>query len=96
MLDELLNEENISQEDIFVKRSEMPEVWYHDTNGKKHRYFVDCFIKSQNRCIEAKSTRTAELKKDNIFLKQQSLKDAGYDCEIWVYNQKGEKVNCYF
>jgi len=95
MLDELLKQENIMEEDISVKRSEVPIVLYKDTNGKKRRYFVDCFIKSQNRCIEAKSTWTAKIKNDCIFLKQQATKDAGYACEIWVYNSKGEKVECY-
>ena len=33
--------------------------------------------------------------KDCIFLKQQALKDAGYECEIWVYNKKGEKIECH-
>lgn len=57
---------------------------------KKHRYYVDCFIKSQNRYIEVKSIWTAEKGKDVIFLKQKVLKDAGYKCEIWIYNKKGE------
>ena len=95
MLNELLQQENILESDIIVKRTEVPSVWYEDKNGKKRRYFVDCFIKSQNRCIEVKSTWTAEKKKDCIFLKQQALKDAGYECEIWVYNSKGQKVECY-
>ena len=34
-------------------------------------------------------------KNDCIFLKQQAVKDAGYKCEIWVYNSKGEKVETY-
>ncbi len=95
MLNELLQQENILESDIIVKRTEVPSVWYEDKNGKKHRYFVDCFIKSQNRCIEVKSTWTAEKKKDCIFLKQQAIKNAGYECEIWVYNSKGQKVKCY-
>jgi hypothetical protein len=33
--------------------------------------------------------------KEIIFLKQNALKNAGYDCEIWVYNSKGEKVETY-
>ena len=41
-----------------------------------------------------KSTWTAKKKKDNIYLKQQACKDAGYLCEIWVYNARGEKVEC--
>jgi hypothetical protein len=35
----------------------------------------------------------ATKKKDCIYLKQQALKDAGYKCEIWVYDGKGELVN---
>lgn len=96
MLVHLLQNEYIQEDDIVVKRSEVPEVWYEDTNGKKRRYFVDCFIKSQNRCIEAKSTWTAAKKKDCIYLKQQALKDKGYKCEIWVYNKKGEIVEKIF
>jgi len=95
MLNELLEKENVSEEDIVVNRKEVPTIWYEDANGKQRRYFVDCFIKSQNRCIEAKSTWTANKKKDFIFLKQKALQDAGYICEIWIYNQKGEKVECY-
>ena len=97
MLSELLQQENILEDDIMVSRKEVPSVWYEDKNGKKRRYFVDCFIKSQNRCIETKSTWSATKAKDSdcIFLKQQALKDAGYECEICVYNSKGEKVECY-
>jgi len=54
MLDELL-EKNISEEDIFVSRKSVPEVWFINSKGKKSRYFVDCFIKSENKCIEVKS-----------------------------------------
>jgi hypothetical protein len=49
MLNDLLQKENISEDDIIVDRSDVPSVWYEDLKGKKHRYFVDCFIKSQNR-----------------------------------------------
>jgi hypothetical protein len=33
--------------------------------------------------------------KDNIFLKQQAAKELGYKYEIWVYNNKKEKIICY-
>lgn len=95
MLDDLLQKENVCEDDIIVKKSEVPVCWYEDINGKKCRYYVDCFIKSQKRCIEAKSTWTAKKVDDCIFLKQNALKEAGYICEIWVYNSKGEKVECY-
>jgi len=95
MLDELLQTENISEDEIIVKRNEVPSVWYEDSTGKKRRYFVDCFIKKQNRCIEVKSKWTAEKKKDYIFLKQKALQNNGYICEIWIYDYKGNKVQCY-
>ena len=96
MLDELLQKENILEEDIITSRSQVPIIWYLDANDKKHRYYVDVFILSQNRMIECKSTWTMKkgIEKDNIYLKQQACKDAGYFCEIWVYNSKGEKVEC--
>ena len=95
MLNELLQQENLLEDDIIVNRKDVPTIWYEEDSGKKRRYFVDCFIKSQNRCIEAKSTWTAEKQQDCIYLKQQALKDAGYLCEIWIYDSKGQKVECY-
>jgi hypothetical protein len=38
---------------------------------------------------------TAKQGEDIIFLKQKALKDDGYECEIWIYNEKGEKVECH-
>ena len=93
-LDELLSE-GVLEEEIINDCKYVPEIWYEDVEGKSHRYYVDIFIPSRNLCIEVKSNWTIEQKKDNIFLKQQSLKDAGYHCEIWVYNGKGEKIEYY-
>jgi hypothetical protein len=47
---------------------------------------------SQNRCIEVKSIWTALKKKDSIFLKQEAAKKLGYKYEIYVYDQKGNRV----
>jgi hypothetical protein len=95
-LDELLQKEHILENDIITNRTQVPEIWYLDKNTKKHRYYVDIFIQSQNRMIECKSTWTMKkgIEKDNVYLKQQACKDAGYSCEIWVYNSKGNKVEC--
>ena len=91
-LDEL--EHTFNEEDIITGSGSVPEIWYDDDEGLKHRHFVDIFIPSQNKCIEVKSTWTAEKKKDNIFKKQQAGKQLGYNYEIWIYNSKGEKVEC--
>ena len=93
-LDELF-QDCILEEDIVNGCSNVPEIWYNDEVGKKHRHYVDIFIPSQNRMIEVKSTWTAEKGKGYIFLKQEAGKKAGYLYEIWVYNGKGEKVECY-
>ena len=93
-LDELLKD-GILEEEIINGCKNVPEIWYTDENNKSHRHYVDIFIPSQNRCIEVKSTWTAQKKKDCIFLKQEAGKELGYNYEIWVYNGKGEKVECY-
>lgn len=91
-LDKLVKEDNISEDDIITGCKNVPTIWYNDEQHKKHRHYVDIFIPSQNRCIEVKSTWTAEKKKDNIFLKQEAAKQLGYNYEIWIYNAKKELV----
>ena len=90
-----LIENNIDENDIITGIKNVPTIWYNDVNGKKHRHYVDIFIPSQNRCIEVKSTWTEKINIDNIFLKQNAAKELGYKYEIWVYDSKGVKVNCY-
>ena len=94
MLDELI-QNNLLEDDIVVSRKDVPEIWFNNSKGKKSRYFVDCFIKSENKCIEVKSLWTLENKRIDVFLKQQAVKDAGYKCEIWIYNNKGNKLEIY-
>jgi Uma2 family endonuclease len=84
----------IYQNTVLIVKN-VPTIWYNDDNNKKHRHYVDIFIPSQNRCIEIKSTWTSQKKKDNIFLKQKAGKELGYLYEIWIYNNKGEMVECY-
>ena len=94
-LDELIINEKIDESDIITGCKNVPVIWYNDETGKKHRHYVDIFIPSQNRCIEVKSTWTAEKNKDNIFLKQNAGKELGYNYEIWVYDGKGVRVEKY-
>ncbi len=92
--DELLNIEKINETDIIVNRKEVPEIWYNDKNGKKHRHYVDFYIKSQNRCIEVKSAWTNQ-DKNNVFEKQTAAIDLGYKYDIWIFDNKGNKINSY-
>lgn len=84
----LLKEENVLEEDIITNRKNVPEIWYIDKNGKKRRHFVDIYIKSQNRCIEVKSTWTNQ-EKNNVFEKQMSAIELGYKYEIWIFDKNG-------
>jgi hypothetical protein len=87
-LDTLLLIEKINEDDIISSRKNVPEIWYNDKNGKRRRHYVDFYIKSQNRCIEVKSTWTNQ-EKNNVFEKQKAAKDLGYKYEIWIYDKNG-------
>lgn len=89
MLDYLLFVDKITEHDIVMKRSTVPEIWYQDKNGKKRRHYVDFYIKSQNKCIEVKSTWTKQ-SKNSVFEKQKAAKDLGYGYEIWIFDRNGD------
>lgn len=89
--DELINLEKISEDDILTNRQDVPEIWYKDKTGKLRRHFVDIYIKSQNRCIEVKSTWTNQ-EKNNVFEKKHSAINLGYNYEIWIFDRNGNKL----
>ena len=93
-LDMLLNEEHIPEEDIFTNRQDVPEIWYMDKTNKLRRHFVDFYIKSQNRCIEVKSTWTNQ-EKNNVFEKQSAAINLGYIYDIWIFDKKGNLITKY-
>jgi len=78
--------------DIEVSRSKMPAFWYHTPDNIKHRYFPDIFIKLDNLIVEVKSTWTNRIDK-NLYLKKQSILDAGFKFQKMVFNRKGELIN---
>lgn len=91
-LNRLLTEEQINEEDIITSRADVPEIWWIDSQGKSHRYYVDIFIPSQNRCIEVKSQWTFDKHKENVFLKLESVKSLGYSVDCWIFDSKGELI----
>lgn len=93
-IDELLGEHGIVEEDIITEIGKVPEIWYYDTEGKKHRHFVDIHVVSQNKCIEVKSTWTSMMNPDKIFAKQKAAKEYGLKYEIWIYDHKQNKIEC--
>ena len=88
---ELLNIQKLDENELITSRKEVPEVWYEDGNGKRHRYYVDIFIPSQKKCIEVKSTWTMR-NPEFVFEKQRAVKELGYECEIWVYDKDGTLI----
>lgn len=93
-LDELLNVKKIDETDIITNRKDVPEIWYNDKNNKRRRHYVDFYIKSQNRCIEVKSTWTNQ-EKNNVFEKQKAAQELGYIYDIWIYDRNGNITNTY-
>jgi predicted SpoU family rRNA methylase len=87
-LDDLLQSYN--EDEIVSGNDNVPELWYE--TDKTHRHYVDFYIPKENLCIEIKSEWTLKTKKDNIFIKQEAAKEAGYKYEIWVYNKDGKKI----
>ena len=86
---------SVNEYDIVNSKKDVPTIWFTSVDGVKRRHYVDIFIPTQNLCIEVKSEWYFNRGKDIIMLKQNAAKELGYNYEIWVYNSKGEKVNCY-
>ena len=89
-LDELV--QLYEEENICIGRSNIPSVDYY-IDDKKHVYFPDFFIKSENKIIEVKSEWTIQLRRGNIEEKALATVKAGYKYEIWIYNDKKIKVD---
>lgn len=79
-----------AESDVIVGSGNVPEVWWTDDAGNRHRYYTDIYVKSQRKCIEVKSTWTFRPEVRPVVLaKQAAAKTAGYQCEIWVMDAKG-------
>ena len=84
-LDDLF-EQGYKEEDLVIQqRKEMPKIFYFDCDGKKHRYYPDIYIKSENKIIEVKSTYTYDLYKRKNLLKEQACLKEGYNFEFKIY-----------
>ncbi len=87
----------VHEDDISTSRLDVPELCYihgvkEDGSPKKHWYFTDIFIESQNKCIEVKSKFTWEHNLEVNKLKRQAGIDAGYLFEVWIYNRHGKFI----
>lgn len=94
-IDYLLTVKKYTEEQIVTGRLRTPSLWWVDDNDKRRRHYVDIFLPHKNKCIEIKSTRTFELHKDKCILKMANAILAGFDYEIWVFDQKGKRLSRY-
>ena len=89
---DILVKEGYTFEDIIVKRTSVPEIWY-EKNNKEHRYFCDIYIPKTNTIYEVKSTWTYKNNIEVNLLKKQACIDAGYNFELWIFDTKGNRIN---
>jgi len=89
-LDELCKQ-GFKSSDIITSRALVPSIFYEDSKGKKHRYFVDIYIPKINKMIEVKSTWIYNRFNNNIFEKANECIKQGFDYEIWIYNGNKNK-----
>jgi hypothetical protein len=85
--------ETFTESDIVVEKTAMPEIWYYLSDGiKRHRYFPDIWIPSNNKFIEVKSVYTWNLDKESLYYKSKGIKDLGFLFEIWIIENKKIKT----
>ncbi|SIP86102.1 Putative Vsr/MutH/archaeal HJR family nuclease [Pacmanvirus A23] len=89
--------DGIKENDLFTEtelneNNQMPEFWY-EFDNKKHRYYPDLFIKSQNRFVEIKSEYTMNINPEKVLAKADCVFYADYKMDIYVLNEKKEIVN---
>ena len=84
--------QTLSENDIVTSRTEVPEIWYYDDSGKKHRYYTDIFIISLNKIIEVKSTWTYQKGKHKIKLIHRAVEEKGYIFDCWIFNGAKKQI----
>jgi len=81
-----------NEEQIKTGVTNNPIIHYKSEDGKDHKYYPDIWIPHENKLIEAKSTWTYSCKTDNIQIKAEATKAAGFNYEIWIFDGKGHRV----
>lgn len=76
---------------ILTNRRDIPRITYTYNNKTKY-YFPDIYLPSENKIIEVKSSWTYQKDYEKNQIKGQATKEMGYNYEIWVYNNRGDKI----
>ncbi len=85
----LYNEDDI----ICGLKKYIPTFWWTDYKNTKHKYYPDIYIKSLKKIIEVKSIYTFNLHKNKVNKCRESVTNAGYNFECWIYDKKGNRIN---
>jgi hypothetical protein len=85
---DILVKDGYTFHDIITSRLQVPEIWYIH-NDKKRRYYCDMYIPKNNTIYEVKSTWTYQKGIEDIPLKKQACIDAGFNFELYIFNNKG-------
>jgi hypothetical protein len=88
-LDQLLKG-GVKEIDIIVGKASVPTVEYW-IGDKRHIYFPDIFLQSENKLIEVKSEWSIKFP-TNIQEKAEASVASGYLYEIWIYNSKRQFI----
>jgi len=64
----------------------------YDFEEKERTYFPDIYIPAINLIIEVKSEYTYKVDYDKNMAKMKTSAEQGYIVELWVYNEKAERV----
>jgi hypothetical protein len=81
-----------NENQIITSRENIPIIKYmYKGNEKVH--FPDIFIPHLNKIIEVKSNYTYKIDTDKILAKSNFAIKEGFDYEIWIFNNKGIKLN---
>lgn len=89
---DLLFMQDCNEDDIITSREDVPEIWWIDADGKEHRYYIDIYIKNENRLIEVKSDYRYEKDKDKIEFVWRTCVEMGYNYEVWIFDKHEELV----
>jgi len=83
-----------TEDQIKSDRKDIPRIEYYKESNKDKKcyYFPDIYIPHENKIIEVKSTWTYSSKIDGVQEKAKYTRKEGYIYEIWVYDNKGVKV----
>jgi len=89
--------DSYKEDEIYNSPTQVPKIWWKDSNDKDHRYFCDFYIPKDNLIIEIKSTRTYELANTEGKIKKtvEAATAKGYNMQIWIISDKGDIIEKY-